>query len=340
MADECSEEEEQIIKEWAQKANNREKLEQFKRIWDATENKARNDGISVNAREEWNRLQKRFKTEDEPAISTTKARSVKGKSRSSSIHSMTQRVVRVAAIFLVAGLFGVVAYQNWYQPEPAGPEKPVLREINTENAQRANFTLSDGTHVLLNAGSTVKVPNRFDVELREVYLQGEAYFEVVSNPDKPFVIHSRNSRIEVLGTSFSVRSYDEDGQVRVVVEEGRVSLKSAVADNFEEATLAANEVGLYRLDNNTIETAEVEDMQLYMSWRKGYLKFKDEPMKNVAKDFERRYGIEVSFKDSEIERLSLTAYLKSRSLQNVLNVIATSLDIRYELTDNKVIFMK
>lgn len=339
LADKCSKEEEQIIKEWARKANNKEKLEQFKRIWDAAENKAQNDGISVHTRDEWNRLQERFASEG-TETSATKVRSVNDTFRSTSLHSMTQRVVRVAAIFLLAGLISVVAYQNWYQPEPAGPAKPVLREISTEKAQRANLTLSDGTHVLLNAGSTVKVPSRFDTELREVYMQGEAYFEVVSNPEKPFVIYSRNSRIEVLGTSFSVRSYDEDGQVRVVVKEGQVSLTSADANNSEEATLAANEVGWYQLDTNTISTAEVEDMQLYMSWRDGYLKFKNEPMENVAKDFERRYGVEVSFDDPEIKQLSLTAYLKSRSLQNVLDVIATSLDIRYELNDNKIIFMK
>lgn len=336
MAGECTSEEEKIIAEWAQDSQNRKKLEKFKRIWNAAEHKKKGAG-EVNLSREWNRLQGRISTRD-GKVATKMNR--KGKSfRSSSIHSFGHFAMRIAAIFLVTGLIGVFVYQNWEEPKPEQAKETVLRTISTDNAQRANFTLGDGSSVHLNAGSTVEVPDKFESDRREVYLEGEAYFDVESNPDKPFVIHSRESTIEVLGTSFSIRSYDEDGHVRVVVEEGTVSLKAKDENQNEEATLSANELGLYNLENSSIEKSEIKDMQLYMSWRDGYLKFQDEPMKNVAKDFERRYGVEVLFDDPDLQELSLTAYLKSRSLKNVLDVIAKSLDITYELNDDEVTFM-
>lgn len=336
MAGECTSHERRQLEDWASASQKNEaKLKQFRKIWNISEQKEGALGHFFDANEPWDQLQNRLDREREQV--SAKQSTVSSKYRSASIHSMSNKVVRVAAIFLIAGLVGVFAYQNWYQSESKA-QKPVLREVSTANAQRVNLTLSDGTEVMLNADTRMKFPNRFENNVREVFLKGEAYFDVASNPEKPFVIHSRGSVIRVLGTSFTVSSYQEDQRVRVVVKEGKVSLSGGSADSTSQVTLTANEMGRFMLGSQKIETRKVRDMQLYFSWREGYLKFREESMSHVAKDLERRYGIEVSFQDSGISDKKLTAFLKSRSIRNVLDVIAMSLDLEYQLKNNKVSF--
>lgn len=339
LAGECTERERKEVDDWIKAdPENGKKLKQFSRIWDLSmQNKRMADDL-FDAEKQWQELQDRLR-KDEKSVhqSGSEDRVTVSNFRKTSIHSMTQKVARVAAIVLIAGLMGVLAYQNWGQPEPE-PKEPVLREISTANAQRANLTLGDGTKVMLNAGSTVKFPDRFEEDIREVFLEGEAYFDVASNPDRPFLIHCRGSVIEVLGTSFSVRSYAEENQVRVVVEEGRVSFSAGESDSENIAIVEAHEMGRYQLGSNRINRSQIEDMQLYMSWLDGYLKFRETSMSKVATELERRYGVEVAFADTVLKDKSLTALLKSRSIRNVLDVITMSLDIDYQLEDNKVIF--
>lgn len=339
LAGGCSPKEQQDVEAWADSdPENAKKLAKFKQIWKMSgqNQSALEEYVDVDA--EWEQLQARLQREGEFEI-PSKSKSLKEKYRTASIHSMTQKFMRVAAIFVIAGLMGVLAYQNWYQAEPE-PQEPALREVSTANAQRVNMTLGDGTTVKLNAGSVMKFPNQFESDVREIFLKGEAYFDVTSNPDRPFVIHSRGSVIRVLGTSFTVRSYEEDHQVRVVVEEGRVSFSPQMENAQDAAMLTANELGRYTLDTNRIETAQVDDMQLYLSWREGYLKFREEPMSNVAESLERRYGVQVRFKGEAISQKTLTAFLKSRSIRSVLDVIAMSLDVEYQLEDNIVTFQQ
>ncbi|NGP89812.1 FecR family protein [Fodinibius halophilus] len=337
LADECTAEETQKVEQGVAKdVENAQKLKQFKRIWDISEEDHSSMHGVFDTGEQWQQLQSRLEKEGE-LNRESKRDSFAAKYRSASVHSMTQKLIRVAAIFLIAGLIGVFAYQNWYEPKPEVSET-VLREVSTANAQRVNLRLADGTEVMLNADSDIKFPNQFDEDIREVYLMGEAYFDVATNSKRPFVIHSRGAVVRVLGTAFTVRSYEEDRQVQIVVEEGKVSVEDSSAESANKALLTANEMGSYSLNSNEITTSKVDDIQLYLSWKKGYLKFRDKPMKEVALALERRYGVEVSFQSSEIRDKQLTAFLKSRSIKNVLNVIAMSLDVEYELTENRVIF--
>lgn len=339
MAGECSDREQKIIEQWINEdPGNKKGMEEFKRIWKASEQERDSkDAFEVDG--EWDKLKARLIRDEELQYETEQHASHIRQFQTSSVHSTTQKVGRVAAILLVAGLFGLLFYQYWPQQE-VEPQEQVLRTISTEKAQRANLTLGDGTKVLLNADSQMELPSEFAADVREVFLEGEAYFDVASNPERPFVIHSEGSIIRVLGTSFSVRSYPEDEQVRVVVKEGRVSLEAENQESPQEAVLTANELGRYSLKSNRIETHQVDDMQLYLSWREGYLKYKNTEMSKVAIELERRYGVEVTFEDAKIQKQLLTALLKSRSIRNVLDVISMSLNIEYQLKDNNVTFYR
>ncbi|SHF55648.1 FecR family protein [Fodinibius roseus] len=339
MSGECSSREGEIIEQWmGEDPRNKKTMEEFRQIWETSARKRETSETELGIGGEWDKLKNRLRKEGELRGDIEKRSGpIRKLQKTSSVHSPTRQLMRVAAVLLIAGLLGLGSYWYGSQSQPETGEQ-ALREISTEKAQRANTTLGDGTRVLLNADSKMTLPSEFASDVREVFLEGEAYFDVAGNPDKPFVIHAGESVTRVLGTSFSVRSYPEDEGVRVVVQEGRVSFGAADAQDEQKSVLSANELGRYSLRSNRIETRQVDDMELYLSWRDGYLKFRETPMYKVATALERRYGIEVAFDRQELREKSLTALLKSRSIRNVLDVIAMSLNIEYELKDNKVTF--
>lgn len=245
---------------------------------------------------------------------------------------------KVAAIFLVASLIGIYANQHLVTeiPEVA----PVLKEIAMEKGQRGSVTLSDGTKVSLNSDSKISIPNIFKDDIREVYLEGEAYFDVAKNPDRPFIIYTRGTIVEVLGTAFSIRSFPEDDIVRTIVEEGIVSFRGEDENIDNGVLLTAGKLGAFDLNEKSIETKEVEKLDLYLGWKNGYLNFQNTRMDKVKLELERKYDIEVKFTSSDIDELKLTAELKSRMLKNVLETISMSLDLKYEIKEEVVHFSK
>src|SRR5699024_2921102 len=113
-----------------------------------------------------------------------KAKEKRDKMRSArrSVHSTASLLMRFAAIFLITGLAGLFTYQEFYQPGPEVNE-PAVRKISTDKGQRVNLTLADGTTVVLNAESKITLPVHFEQDLREVFLEGQAYFNVKPNAD-------------------------------------------------------------------------------------------------------------------------------------------------------------
>ncbi|MCW9708550.1 FecR family protein [Fodinibius salsisoli] len=341
LAEKCTVEERQIVERWIVEApDNVRKLKEFKRIWELSGAERNSEREGRIPEQEWEQLKLQMNSEERKGARLTNISSTSlYEHKRFSIHSAFQKTIRVAAILLVAGFCGIFAYSHWSESTTESVSRePILKEINTSVAQRANLTLGDGTEVILNADSKMEFPENFAPDIREVYLQGEAHFNVKSNPDRPFVIHSAGTVTRVLGTSFAIRSYPEEAQVQVVVEEGRVSFRSTEKPSSSASILNENELGRYLLSDGRVVTDSVDDMELYLGWKKGILKFKEAPLSKVAREIERRYGVQVTFEEEETAAMSLTAFLKSRSIRNVLDVIATSLNINYRFENNDVTF--
>lgn len=340
LADECTDREKERLEGWIQKnPDNKRKLKEFERIWSASEKGKKMIKQWFDAEQDWEALKRQIHRQKESQAMPVENSASRLYPLTSAAHSRVQQLMRFAAIFIIAALTGIISYQNWY-PDETIQKDPVLREIMTENGQRINLTLSDGSYIQLNAASKIKLPATFQPDIREVFVQGEAYFDIAKDPSKPFVIHSSGAVIRVLGTSLSVRAYPEDEEVRVVVKEGRVSLESADKVTSQKAILTEGQLGRYNLKSKEIESEKLDDPGLYLSWLEGHLKFNKASMNEVAVELERRYDITVTFEDRDIKDLKLTAYLKSRSIRNVLDVVTKSLDINYSLEENRVRFFK
>jgi ferric-dicitrate binding protein FerR (iron transport regulator) len=191
------------------------------------------------------------------------------------------------------------------------------REYATTRGQQLRVTLDDGSQVTLAPDSRLAIAYAGDgtTASRDVTLQGEAVFAVQHATQSPFIVHTRNATTAVLGTSFGVRGYPEDSAVRVVVREGRVSVNAVV--------LAAG--GLVRVGPNGmvghVQTGVSADSVL--GWTHGILTFDGTPLRDVAIQLSRWYGVDFAISDPRIERYRLTITFQQRDpVETVMRVIA------------------
>ncbi|MDZ7694013.1 MAG: FecR domain-containing protein [Balneolaceae bacterium] len=251
----------------------------------------------------------------------------------------TARVVAftlaAAAVLLIAFLF----YNSNPIPSEQSESELVNQEITTERGQRTTVRLSDGTRIHLNAESKLVVPQDYMQNDRIVRLHGEAFFEVTSNKDKPFVVQTDRSITRVLGTKFNVTAYPDQKEVQVVVDEGRVVLGSEKDVQAPEVQLTRSQRGTIN-GNGEIIASHVSDVGRYLDWSRGKLTFQDAPLEDVEKRLERWYDIEVIFdKGISTENRRLTGSFKDISMTNVLNSIALSLELNYKEEGRKITFM-
>jgi ferric-dicitrate binding protein FerR (iron transport regulator) len=211
----------------------------------------------------------------------------------------------------------------------------LVRTITTQHDQHRLVTLSDGTQIRLNSNSTIKVPNSFSNENRTVTLDGEAWFGVASDEDRPFYIQAGQATIQVLGTEFNVKMDDIAGNVQVAVAEGRVSLNNTNRENESSAILTKNTYAVYNIDSREI-LIEQTPVENYMSWISGKLFFYNEPLWVVSRYIERLYGVNFQFEQESLKELSLSTNMARESLPDVLDIIAQTLGIGYTLENNTV----
>ncbi len=214
-----------------------------------------------------------------------------------------------------------------------------MREIVTAKGQRASVRLSDGTRVSLGVDSKLYVASIFGVAARDVYLEGEAFFDVTHNPQKPFVVHAGTAVTRVLGTKFGLRAYAGDAEVRVVVAEGRVRLQAEYADSNGGVVLARNQLGRLMPDGQTYVQKQV-DVQPYLDGVNGQITFENAPLGDVMRELEHWYDVNLGVADSSLNALRFTAAFSQESLDVVIRTIARTLDLDYRRTGSVVVFVR
>ena len=243
-----------------------------------------------------------------------------------------------ALLVLVAGFTAFVLSR---MPTHTGdPEQTVvqMREVATASAQRATFSLGDGTRIILNAESRLRVPDVFEENVREVYLEGEGLFEVAHDEERPFVVHARAGRIEVLGTTFAVRSYPEDEALQVVVADGSVVVSRAEESGGRRIALRPGERALLSDDGTLL--SDVVDVWKYTSWVEGRLVFDQTPLHEIAETLERWYDVDVRIRDERLPDVTLSADLKGKYLVDVVRALSMTADFRYELDDDQLVLLE
>ncbi|UZR97543.1 FecR family protein [Chondrinema litorale] len=200
------------------------------------------------------------------------------------------------------------------------------KEIVTKPGQKSMITLADGTLVKLNAGSKFKYPEKFTDSLRQVYLEGEAYFKVKSMPEKPFIVHSQELSTKVLGTVFNVAAYPDESDVEVTLVEGKVEVIPSNKQK-ESYILSPNEKVVFNKPEKSFELKNEADVQKVTSWKNNVLLIENEPLSVVTKKLKMWYGVEVELGSPGLENCKLKARFENESLKTVLQVLKYTFDL-------------
>ncbi len=214
--------------------------------------------------------------------------------------------------------------------------EPEFYTINVPFGAEYNLKLSDGSKIFLNAGSSLRYPDQFSGKKREIFLTGEAYFEVASDSSHPFIVHTPDVVIRVLGTSFNVNAYPDGKWVKTTLVQGRVEAKCG--DNsfiMQPGTQVA-----YNKETQEAKCFPVNTQQ-YISWKNGYYDFEDMPLGELMQIFTRWYNIKLEFAKSELKEIKFSGRLKRYDdLRPLFKMLEYTRDIRFIIREDKIIIQE
>lgn len=236
-------------------------------------------------------------------------------------------------------------------------------EVKTRKGSRTKMKLPDGSDVWLNAGSKLNYNKDFEKGSREVYLTGEAFFNVVHDADRPFLIHTSAINIKVLGTQFNVKAYDEDVTTETSLIRGsvEVELKSDPAKKYllkpNQKLVLSNEAiqGQVKkvaegrgLPANLEEDPEIKELaylkddnktNIESSWTRNILSFEDEVFGQVARKMERWYDVNFEFRNKRWTREYMSGSFESESLEQAMQALKFSTGFNFKIEGKKVIIL-
>ena len=257
-----------------------------------------------------------------------------GKKRFSiNLSSLRTELIKIAAVIALT-LGGSFIYRQM-QTE----QTPIaLQTITVPAGQRINITLADGTNVWLNARTTIQYPITFNEKERLVKLDGEAYFDVTKDKNKPFIVQTNNYNVEVLGTKFDVNAYSETGEFETTLMSGSVKVASA-SDSTQKITLKPN--NKVYLQDGKLHVTAVDDYNPYR-WKEGLICFKNETFTSIMKDFEKYYGLTIQVKNKNVFKYVYTGkFRQTDGIDYALRVLQKDIKFTYQRDDeNQIIYIE
>lgn len=249
----------------------------------------------------------------------------------------------------------------FFRSEEKNSVKPINHTVSTKLGDKATINLPDGSKVWLNGDSKITYAENFRDKIREVYLSGEAFFEVAKDKTKPFIIHTRTINLKVLGTAFNVRSYDNEKETETSLVHGSVEVtllnspdqkillkpgekllvKNTLADTplknkkqktDEEAPIAVlTNMHYYGADSSSIET----------SWTKSELIFNDEPLERIALNLERWFNVRITIANEDLKKVKYTATLEDDDkLEDFLEALKLAAGFHYSIKNKEIVISR
>ncbi|MGN1232428.1 MAG: FecR family protein [Candidatus Cryptobacteroides sp.] len=237
-------------------------------------------------------------------------------------------IVRAAACLAIP-LALSTAILGWIHFFPSESEK--YASVTVPAGSVVRYELSDNSIVWLNSLSTLKYPVRFSSKARRVELEGEAYFEVEANPDKPFYVNtSDNLAVRVYGTKFNVTAYNDEPLIRTTLESGHVEV--IVSGNGAALDLAPGEQATYDkatglLDKRTVNTYE------HTAWKQGRLVFRNASLTDVFKSLERKFGVKINVQGKVNDTETYRATFRNESLSQIMDYLSRTAGFEWASAD-------
>ena len=250
------------------------------------------------------------------------------------------------ALYFINGSSGT-AETDRYMYKAQVSSRHLLENINTSD-QKAKITLPDGSTALLAPDSRISYSNSFDtLSTRDVYLSGEAFFTVVRNPERPFRVFSNEIITKVLGTSFTVRSFEKDSIIQIIVKTGKVSVYTQSGNNSTKEIaskklggilLTSNQQLVYAKTGQTFQKIIAESPAVIapeiMNQKTAY---EDVPLEEVFSQLSKAYGIDIIYDSETLKNCTVTADIRNESFYRQLDLVCEAVGARYELMDGQVV---
>lgn len=256
--------------------------------------------------------------------------------------SLISRWYSKAAVAIGVLVFIVIVVYR--QPGQVADVKVAEVETGSPNtilvkATRESHTLvlSDGSSIVLMPGSILEYPRDFSDSRREVYLSGEAYFEVSDDTHQPFVVKTSQLTMAALGTSFNVRSYENEDDTRIQVKAGRASLTQNDASSSSSIVLMSNHQAIFRHADKKMIRSLVDDPGILVPLAQADFLFRDTPIKTVIESIENAYGIDITFNELRFSGCALDADLNKLTLYGKLKTICDKVACSYEVVDARIV---
>jgi len=269
--------------------------------------------------------------DSESALHKVKSRIAHSTSRLSRFLKQWQRVAAVILIpLLVYNGYQIVTKDS----EGFAVAEITWNEISTPHGLRSEFTLPDGSKVKLNGNTRLKYPLRFTGNERLVELEGEAFFDVETDKNQPFVVDAGKMLVEATGTSFNVMAYRDEDKIETALVEGKVNLYSKQAgSNQKLMALGPGQLAVYDFTTSRIEHF-VENLDKYIAWREGKLLFKNDSMDEALMKIGRWYNVEFKLEMNTNEKYAFTGEFKGEPLSQILEYIELTTPVMFKESDS------
>lgn len=217
-------------------------------------------------------------------------------------------------------------------------EELVYNTLNIPKGKRFDLMLSDGTHVFLNSGTSIKYPVKFiKGKSRDVFITGEAYFDVMKDKNSPFIVHADEMKVKVLGTKFNVSHYSEDESINTVLVEGSVEIYNNGNEEENVSTILkpGHKAKWGKLDRKI--AIENVDTRIYTAWIDGKLVFRNTSFKHIRNTLERHYNVTIKNNNTNLDSQLFDATFDIESINEILEIFSKSYAIQYSIIDNEII---
>lgn len=291
-----------------------------------------------------------------------KSRSLKKAGGAGTFHStfyVTMAWNRLAAAVILAFMIGGIGTVVFLSMLNSAKTIGESFTIEAPRGAKSVVSMADGSRIWLNAGSKITYSEAYNKKNRDIFLEGEGYFEVAKNENINFRVYAADIVVSALGTSFNVRAYPEDGVVETTLVEGSVSIRRASAsDQSEGIILEPNQRASFYTDRFTVNRANREEnlvsngeaspkpmrvrlqsninTEISTSWKNKKWVFEREKLGSLAQKLERQYDINIIFEDDEIKDFVLTGTLEEESVEQVLAALQLTLPITFSIQHSDV----
>lgn len=241
-----------------------------------------------------------------------------------------KRASTIAASILIPVL--IISTVYFYKEMDHYKQIPNIVSVN--KGQRAGITLPDGTIVHLNSESKLTYTPDFNGKLREVVLEGEAFFEVTPNKEKPFIVKTSVFDVEVLGTSFNVSVYNDENIVETALMEGKVKLTMQGCPS-KPVYLTPSQKFIYSRSDRQ-GTISIMEGDTELAWKQGILAFSAEPLEEVFRKIERWYGVTMHYDKESLVNDNFTGQFKMISIQEMMNILRMHYNLKFKIENNDI----